>query len=254
LTPWESLPAAVRQVPEGIEPGVRLRNTFEQPFLELVQKAGQPRDLLVRGRLSDGVTRLVEVREEVQRYMTALGDDPGLGKELAAWCAEAVRLDADVLVARRKAATAKDPPSLAALEQAERQMAAHWKNFDRIRQAVLGAAAPPLLAEIDYFLALAKHEQAERAQARLDRRGEKPAELTATARDAWQSAAERWQRSLDNPVPTWSFAGPSLGRARALEMLGQRDTALALLESAAGKHRGWNEKALRFAALQLKAR
>ncbi len=248
LTPWDALPPVVRKVPENIEPGVRLRNLFEQPFLEMIQKAGQPRDLLIRGRLADSVARLVEGREEVQRYVGALSDESGLSKDLAVWCAEAERLHGDLLLARRQAAN--NPANQAALEQAEQQMAAHWKKWDRIRQAVLGAAATPLVREIDYFLALAKHEQAERAQARVDLR----AEPAPAAREAWESAAERWQRSLDHPVSAWSIPGACLNRAQALEMLGQRDTALTLLESAAGKQPGWNEKALRYAIQQMKAR
>lgn len=254
LTPWkDALPPAVRQVPENIEPGIRLRNAFEQPFLELVQTSGQPRDLLIRGRLADCVTRLVEVREGIDRHLDNLRAGPELDKELAAWCAEAERLHGDLLLARRQAAT-KNPANLAALEQTERQVADHWNKWDRIRQVVFSAAAVPLLREIDYFLALAKHEQAERAQARLERSAGKPEELSTTARDAWQSAAERWQRYLDGPVPSWPTAGALLNRARAMEMLGQRDAALALLESAAGNQRGWNEKTLRYAIQQLKAR
>jgi hypothetical protein len=253
LTPWNGLPQVVRNVPETIEPGVRLRNAFEQPFVDLVQKSGQSRDLMIRGRLADSVARLVEFREEVQRYLSVFHEQSGLDKELAAWCSDAMRLDTDVRVARRKMETAKDDPSRAGLEQAEQQMAAHWKKWDRVRQAVLGGAAAPLSSEIDYFLALAKHEQAELAQGRMDRRAEKSAEMTTATREAWQAAAERWQQSLDNPPLAWPLAGVVLNRARALDMLDQRVAAVALLESTAGKQKGWNAKALRYAAVQLKA-
>jgi hypothetical protein len=254
LTPWAALPPPVRQVPENIEPGIRLRNVFEQPFLDLIQTSGQPRDLLIRGRLAECVTRLVEIREENQRHLTVLRDEPNLDKELAAWSADAERLHGDLLLARRQAAAVNNPANLAALEQAERQMKAHWEKWDRVREVVLRVGAVPLAREIDYFLALAKHEQAERAQARLERRAEKPAELAASARESWQSAAERWLQYLDNPVPSWPTAGAFLNRARAMEMLGDRDAARSLLEAAAANERGWNEKALRHAIQQIQVR
>jgi hypothetical protein len=161
-----------------------------------------------------------------------------------------VETHANFLRAQRQAATAKDAPSQAALRQAEERMNALWKKWPQIQRAVAGAAAVPLIGEVAYQLALAKHEQAERLQARLDPQRNPAPELAAAAREAWQAAAERWRIYLSQPSPA-ADAAACLNRARALAALDDRPGARALLESAIPNQRGWNQKALQYALLQL---
>lgn len=252
LTPLGNVPPAVEKVPKNIEPGIRLRNVFEQPFLGLTEKPGGPRDLLIRGRLTDAVAQLVGFREELERYQHEVRDDPGLDKQLAEWCAEIVEAHADLLRAQRQAPAGQDAAK-AALRQAETRMQALWEKWPKVQRAVVAAAALPLTTDVAYQLALAKHEQAERAQLRLDRRRNVGPDEPAAARAAWQAAADRWRLYLGQPGAPAEGAA-TLHRARALAALGERPAAIALLEAAIPKQGGWNQKSLRYALFQLQER
>src|SRR5439155_13743919 len=62
------------------------------------------------------------------------------------------------------------------------------------QQLVDRAAAEAGLAEASYLLALTKHEEAERAQARAERAGgPEAARARADAAEAWKEAANAWQ-------------------------------------------------------------
>jgi hypothetical protein len=239
LTPWAALPPPIRDVSETSQAGIRLRNTFEQPFLDFFTKAGEPRDLILRGRLTEAVTRLVERREDLQRYQDLMREEGGLDRDLAAWCAEAKKLHDEL----DRVKTVRQPKALPELEA---RVSEHGKTWPRARQAVLAAAAAALAGEIAYMQALVKHEQAELAQARHPD--------DQTAREAWQAAAERWQSWLEIAPPSPVQAGAVQCRARALAALGQHDAAIALLESAAPRQRGWTQKAFHYTVQQLKTR
>jgi hypothetical protein len=249
LTPLEKVPPAVERVPKNIEPGIRLRNIFEQPFLALTEKPGGPRDLLIHGRLADAVAQLVTFREELERYQTELRDDPGADAALTAWCGEIVDAHADLLRAQRQAAGGKNPAADLALRQVEQRMNVLWEKWPKVQRAVVGATAVPLTAEVAYQLALAKHEQAELAQTRVNRQRGPTPESTAAAREAWQAAADRWRLYVAQPSPP-AEAAATLNRARALAALEDRAAARTVLDEAIPRQRGWNQKALQYYRLQ----
>jgi hypothetical protein len=250
MIPWQRLPAQIEKIPDQIELGSRLRALFAKGFLDFFIDTNKPRELMVHGRFDDAVKGLVETRDQSQQLQAMLRDEPGLEQAFDKWCQEAVDAQGDVLrlgstltAAKKKAEQEKTAEAQtametaqAALHKAETRMKTVWNEGEKPLRFVVGSAAGPLNAEATYYLALAKHEQAEQV-------GGAPTDKTSHV--AWQSAAEWWQRYLqENPGGTAETAA-RLGRFRALEALGQHDAARAVLESAS-KLQGWDQRAVRY--------
>jgi hypothetical protein len=88
-----------------------------------------------------------------------------------------------------------DPRNPALAEARERWEGTLKKAEPWLDALIDGAAAGPLGQEVNYQLALVKHEQAERMQLRADdpsKRGQTSAEEADAARRAWQNAADSW--------------------------------------------------------------
>jgi len=92
-------------------------------------------------------------------------------------------------------------------------------------------------------LALAKHEQAELAQAQRD---------PAAARTAWEAARDRWRKYLADHPASAADTAARLNLARTLEALGDRDGALTVLGPTPEKLQTWNERAVAYRVRQLK--
>src|SRR5262249_52622215 len=162
-----------------------------------------------------------------------------LEEHLTAWSEGAVAIMNALAQAQDEARNPKQAATAAAnLERAKIRAAELEKASREVVAVVQGYAAEPMAREVVYLLALSKHEQAERAQARLEAPGSKgktsvPADAQST-RQAWQSAAEWWSNYLNDYETT--SAAPAARRylARCLQAQGQNEAARALLENLSG--------------------
>src|SRR5207245_3111116 len=118
------------------------------------------------------------------------------------------------------------------------------------------SAAQPMLDRIVYLLALCKHEQAERLQVRQAGRLNKPLSGAAAkaSEDAWKSASSWWTSYLREHTSSPAAPAARLLRARALQALGDREAAVALLEDLSGVSSDLEKTARLYLAKQLKTR
>jgi len=261
VIPWPALPAAVEAVPSEVELGARLRDQFARPFLDFTLNSRLPRDLMLHGQLDDAVGLLVETIDRVQEHQKGLQAQPEVRKSFSDWCLEARKAQEDWLLARSRART---PESGLAMKAAEERFLAVWRQGelppekDGRREGLApfeylhGQAGAALSAEAAYLLALAKQEQAELLAVQHQRQLEKIDRDTVQA--AWRAAADRWRKYRADYPTAAAAPAAALGLARCLEALGERDAALAAVESLPTAPRGWNKTALDLRVRQLKAR
>jgi hypothetical protein len=226
LVPWDYFAAPFAALPSTADPGHRLRVLYEAQFVSLRMAPDRPRDGLLRGHYDEAINMLIRLREDAQQHKAALAGDRDLPGRVTGWVEEARQVYADLFRAERQG----DTP---ALEQARQRVTGLWqKNEQLLMTALVGPAADPLGGILTYFIALAKHEQAERAQLQAGRsEGRSSADA---ARNAWKSAADWWETFLTE-YPTAAEAGQAgVLRARALAMLNQKEAAIALLKEPAG--------------------
>lgn len=242
LIPWDHLPGPIRSLEMGVNPGARLRALFAAPFENFYLKPGSPRDLLVRGRLEQAATALVELRDQLQEVRRKAHETPNLEATVTEWCAAARSAQAEVFAAQGKGA---------ASQAAQQRLQQLWSK-EQVGPVLLllhASAAEPLGVEVEYQLALCKHEQAERLQILHDHKKAGDAEAL---REAWRSAAERWQKFLaDHPQAPGEGSARLMG-ARALEHLGDREAALALVQGV-DHLPPWDRRACRYRAKLLAA-
>lgn len=142
-----------------------------------------------RGQFNEAIRLLIDVERQCARLSEQLRSDPGVTRPIAEWYSRA----AEAYDQRR---LANLPENRARLPDADAAVNALWEGSAPINIAAYGAAADAARPDIAYLLALAKHEQAERAQTRAIRGGapDKAAPDWAVARDAWaryQDAARK---------------------------------------------------------------
>src|SRR5581483_2102859 len=103
---------------------------------------------------------------------------------------------------------------------------------------LIGRSADIRAAEVRYLLALSKHEQAERAQARMEARrkaGKPPtAEEEKALREDWQTAARWWEEYTSEHGTLPAAPSARLWAAHARQALGDNAAAIALLEDLSG--------------------
>jgi hypothetical protein len=223
LVPWNYLPVPIQALESHVDPGARLRTAYAAPFERFYLKPGGPRDLILRGRLDQAATLLVEMRDQLQEVRRQAKETPKLEATVRDWCAAARQAQADMF-----ATEGKGPEAQAARERLQQV----WSK-EQVGPVLLllhASAAEPLGIEVEYQLALCKHEQAERLQLLHDRKQEGDAEAL---REAWRSAVERWQKFVsEHPKAPGEGSARMLG-GRALERLGEREAALALVQECA---------------------
>jgi hypothetical protein len=264
LVPWQYYPRALSEL-QG-EPGARLQSQFALPFQffnvepkmprdfmmawlpglmqgsnkgseggqrtsELIQRERLPRDLVLRGHFDEATMLLVTIDEELRRQRS-LRAQPNLEADAHAWCERAIEIYGRLLNADRASKNPQMrqiPPDQ--VEQLKKLKELLWSQEQRpVVELILASSAEPLTGEVTYQMALCKHEQAVRAQARLGVAGRTPsAAERSAAHQLWQAAASWWGSYLEGPVPTYSGSARR-GRAQALEALGQKDSAVQLLE------------------------
>jgi hypothetical protein len=227
LVPWNVLPAVFQNeqlFPAKSKLRVRVHTLFVNQFLRTLEPSS-PRELLLRGRDSSAVEKLVAERDALRRIMEQRANAVDLEAQFQKW------LDA-ATAAEARQIRAKSPQER---EQAEKQGKAVWEDRNLswpIYVLVNGSAAVVRSVEVAYQLSLCSQEQAEQLQARLDlqaRIGAAPfAADVDHAHKAWRNALENWQR-FDQDVFQQQPDRPAarLLRARAESMLGDSQAAIA---------------------------
>jgi hypothetical protein len=258
LAPWPFFPPLFRDPRRfrfDVGLGERVHAFFASPFVRSATEPGAPRDLVLRGRFSKAAPELVQEQERWQQHLNRIrAAGPGLGQGLNTWLRQALEAYADLYRAQDR----KAPEAVAA---AERGIADLWteKEAEPVYTLLLGAMAVPRGAEVKYLLALCKHEQAERLQARLDlarAAGAAPNVADVNrARDAWKDARRGWEQFGDDyaayPVLAAERAAARrmLGRAQAL--LGERQAAAASWRDLSGSMTPLEKTAALYQAQQL---
>jgi hypothetical protein len=230
LVPWNYFPPQIsRRFRTDVEPGRRLREAFQQQFLGLLLAPRQPRDLLLRGRLDEATTMLAPSRDQLQQYKTVFQDEPDLAQQLDVWFNQITEAYAELMRAERGA---RDPALAGPARDKVREA---WQAGEQPLSALIrGASAEPLGGMATYFLALCKHEQAERLQLKVDQSGAHASEAAPLAREAWKGASEWWGTFLSENTSAVGTPNARLLAARALEALGQRAAAAAMLRDLSG--------------------
>jgi hypothetical protein len=258
---------------KAIDP--HLRN---QPVVHFFRAPKSVRDEVLRGHWHEATPKLVEGLDQVRHQKGLLEGVGDPNQAMERWCREAFDAQGAYWKAEREARS-QTAEAQAALEAAGQRLQAlrlgSLKNLTLNLpgggdaggrklpasalplplwlRVTLGSAAKPLGAEATYLLALCKHEDAEQKQAGLDRlAGDKPVQRVANTQDAWKSAADWWKTCLEEYPTAPGAAAARLWRARALEALGQRDGARALLTDLSGGLTSLEETARLYLARRLK--
>lgn len=194
-----------------------------QAASEALDRARMPRDLVLRGQQEEAAKLLVDMERQLRAQQERFLKAPQLNKKLAEWSAKIVAAQANVL----RADNGQLPRERAYYE---RDLA--WQEGEGPRNVALeGAAAPALLEEVLYQLALCNHEKAERLQQRLDRNKAPTAAQTAEVRNAWREAAQTWDNFLQEHGAR-PLAGPARRwRARIYELTGEKEAAARMLQA-----------------------
>jgi hypothetical protein len=233
LVRWDYFPQDLSRLALISELGQRTRGIFQQMFVSFYLEPRRPRDLVLRGRFDEAVDYLVAFRDQLKDYRKRYEDAdniPEFQRERAAWPDRATSAYADLIRAE------KEGP--AAVAEAKQRVDAVWKEGNRIVSVLVeGQAAKPLDAVTTYLLAQAKHEQAARLQARIDkdraaRREINPDEIAA-ARKAWETTLGWWK---DQDLATATVLAPAARwhLAEAHLALGDKAAARAFLEDLDG--------------------
>lgn len=167
-----------------------------------------PREQIQRGRFQDAARTLVERADEFSKSLERVRNTPGAEKQMREWAERATELYRSLT---------GDPATHAALD-------AHWRSqagalvFDR-------AVGEMGQAEASFLLALGRHEQAERAQSRLEHAAAGDAgKLREAAARAWSDAVREWNSYREQYAEAHA-AKP--GRAAHVRSLSDRAATLA---------------------------
>lgn len=212
IVPWHRLPVEIHDLKGAAKD--RLQTYFGLPFLQAQMESGQPRDLLLRGQFAEASTDLVRALrplEEQKDQLKTLPADWRLSLQ-EFMLNKMTPAEADLRRAQR--AVREGTGTKAAITEADQRVLAAWKEGERLlRPLIFGTAAESRQLQLSYLIALAKHDQAEQMQARLDRTQSLSYAELAAARAAWETAAGWWQelrekyaglrheeRSLNHPL------------------------------------------------------
>lgn len=212
------------------------RTQQKRPFEYLYRgKSDQPgettasvREQVQRGRLYEVARDLVQKREEFQRAVERVRSDRTRQQSVRDWLTKAREVFPPLLRAQADA----NPSAIAAAAQ---RVTEFRRTSEPTRQALVEmVVADAGVAESTYLLALCRHEQAEREQARYDRLVADPRHATSDAalraKDkasiAWDEAVGLWQR-YEPFAAAQDVSFP--GRAAQVRSLSERATRLAAL-------------------------
>jgi hypothetical protein len=208
-----------------------LLQKFGAPFLSLSFDSQQPRDLVLRGHFREASRSLTATRQEAIKQAARLKSTVDIKEIVQKVLARLIEAQAQLQIAQRNAgqSAANNP----AVQQAQATRDAAFKEAQPWLDILIdGHAARPLGEEVNYQLALAKHEQAERLQLRADEavRLKKPPELDPVdPQSAWQNAKDWWGTYLQEYADAPTIPSARVHAARARLRVGERDAALELL-------------------------
>jgi hypothetical protein len=218
--PWAEFPRVFDDIDSQGEMGQRLRTMYAFPFVRPLVEAGTSRDITLRGQFVPAVRELVREQEQWQAMRRRAREATDLEPGIDNWRKRAFEAYAEFGRAR---GTADQPTAAARVEQVWK-----WKGGDAMDIVLGGAMAGPRGAEVMYQLALCRHEQATRHQARVDlaaRAGIAAAGDIDNARKTWIDAEGYWKEFLDNNPGRPGLAAASRLLGEAQLMLGQKDEA-----------------------------
>jgi hypothetical protein len=253
LAPLASFPQQLNPKEMG-KIGQIMLERFGTPFVEFLTSPQQPRDHVLRGRFSEASAALTNIRQEIIKQKARFEAD----KQLAIQVQEALRelrdTQADLQRLQRQAGAgaANDP----LVQAASARMDDAWKKSLGILDVLIeGNAAGPRGTEVNFQLALCKHEQAERLQLHLDetvRAGKSPTKAEEDeAHNAWQNAAEWWTTYLQEYADAPTAPSARFHAARTRLMLSERVAAIELLKDTSGKMTDWEKTGRLVLARQL---
>lgn len=174
-----------------------------------------PRERIERGQFQDASRDLVTRQDQFGHGLERLRNSPNAEEEIRKWAAEA----RDLYNQQGLAATADARQfAVAAVEN-------HWKQNAQLVQLLIDRVSAELgHAEATLLLAMCKHEQAERVQARLEHAtGAEAEQLKKDAGDAWKAAHGEWQTYAERARVQAGFTG----RAAHVQALTARAEKLA---------------------------
>jgi hypothetical protein len=227
LVPWTALPTVFETEPLLTQKsilGIQARFLFASSFVAPMMEAGQPRDLLLRGRYGSAVEKLVAESAMWRSTLEQRANSPDLGAQFRAWLDE---------VAHAYATLVKPKSSAQEREQADKQIQKLWNDRSSypVRLLINGAAATARNPEVAYQLCLCDQEQAEQIQARLDLQAQSGVQQYAqdveNAQKAWRNAVEHWKRFEEDYAKHPDAAAARRLRGWAEAMLGDHPDAIA---------------------------
>jgi hypothetical protein len=244
-------------LPGLFEPGSGGGNSRKSP--DLVERERMPRDLMLHGRLDEAANELITIVEEL-RKQRSVALTPELAVGVRNWCEKAIEVYGSSLRLEREARNPKSRYAMdpMALEHAQQEKENLWVASRPVEMLIRKISADYMAGEVTYLMASCKQEQAERAQAKLDRAGRakrspSSAEVSS-ARNAWRAAAGWWNSYLDEFGAAHGAASARVFKARALQALGDSDAARSLLKDIPADASPFDRLARLYLAKQLDAR
>jgi hypothetical protein len=198
IVPWFDIPpdyfhANQLDFAPSNEMGINIRNIFQEPFVDAVFAPGA-RDLRLRGRMRDALPLLNAERQKwtdaQQRLSNASREE--LDRSFEEWKKKAVEVYARFKKAAKSSETA---------DEAKVELTQVWKEAVAVILLLHDGIARTRNVDITYEIALCKHEEAERAQARLQLlEQEKKAEDAdrQEVKAAWREARQDWSTFLQD--------------------------------------------------------
>jgi hypothetical protein len=253
IVPREAFPPVFKSIPPQLDIGARLQMAFTRPFEDLSINPGAPTELLVHGRYIEAIQKLVDTMEDARKVAEEAEKHPDLKDHVEQWTKDVQTTYAEMIRAERDVVQASGDAAQERLQKARGRFIELTRYPQEAGFFMRMSVQEVLTRKAAYMLAQCKHEQAEQAQANLDRSPNALPPDAEAVRDAWQAAADAWQSYIDQCPPGAAEPEATLGRARALYQAGQKEAAANLLAHPP-KLTSWNETAWLYRARHLKDR
>jgi hypothetical protein len=203
----------------------RMQEKFDLPFVNLFFAPHQPRELLLRGQFDEASRMLTTLRQETIAQAKRLEGNPDMPNR-------AVRAVNRIMQAQGSLTRAQKlgEPNVDALGIELESAISEGQGW--VDAYIEGCAAVPLGQEVNYLLALTKHEQAVRLQLRVEfpnRAGGATGGAADDARKAWLNTADWWTTYLSQYADASTAPAARLQASYARLMLGELDAALDLV-------------------------
>lgn len=217
----DQVPRTAFQPPEGLDPtgpaAERLRLTAAGALAASFIEPPNPRERIQRGQFQDAAKDVVDKQDRFANGLERLRVNRDADQQIREWVAATAPLYLELGRAER---ISKNRDEIAAAQTA---VDAHWKQ-PAAQFVVDQSSARVGRAEASLLLALCKHEQAERLQARLERApaAEQP-QLKRDTVSAWKTAVSAWGTYEQTSAAHAGFPG----RAAHARELAARATVLA---------------------------